>query len=64
MQKTDESFKIVGNGKGKTLQISMPLVDGQLSASGKSYTLASTGGFVEVPGTDVKINVVAIRKVR
>jgi len=61
MPKTDE-YKIVGNGKGKVLQVNMPLTEGVRSASGKSFTLASTGGFVEVPGTDVKVNIIAIRK--
>lgn len=35
-----------------------------LSSSGKSRTVASTGGFIAVPGTAIKINVNAIKPVR
>lgn len=32
-----------------------------LSSSGKSRTVASTGGFIPVPGTNVKLNINAIK---
>ena len=32
-----------------------------LSSSGKSRTVASTGGFVVIPGTEIKLNLNAIK---
>lgn len=58
---------------GDTKNVKIELIDGKiiitldaaadygLSSSGKSRTVASTGGFVVIPGTDVKINLNAIK---
>ena len=44
------------------LEIRQKLGAGTRSASGKSLTLVSTGGFKEVEGTDMRVNIIAIKK--
>jgi len=50
-------FKVTGN----KLVITAILEKGTLSSSGKSLVVASTGGFVPVDGTDLKVNLNVIR---
>jgi hypothetical protein len=51
-------FKIVKNGKGSALQITLPLTDGEMSKSGKSMVVASTKGIVD---SGLKVNGKALR---
>lgn len=44
------------------LEIRQKLGPGTRSMSGKSLTLVSTGGFTSVPESDVRVNVIAIKK--
>jgi len=45
------------------LEIRQKVTKGKLSASGKSTVVVSTGGFTEVEGDDIRVNLTAIRKV-
>ncbi len=54
------NIKVSQSGDKVTLEID-PTKDYGLSSSGKTHIVASTGGFVDVPGTDIKINATAIR---
>ena len=47
---------------GKTLTLTTALTAGTPSKTGKTLVLASSGGFISVPGADgVKINVTVIK---
>lgn len=48
--------------EGGYLEIRQKLGAGQISASGKSKVLVSTGGFKPVDGSEVRVNLVAITK--
>ena len=50
-------FKVTGN----KLTITVTLEKGTLSSSGKSLVVATTGGFVAVEGTDLKVNLNVIK---
>jgi len=47
--------------KGKTLLITCPLNGGVASKSGKSVVVATTNGFTEVPKSDIRVNLNAIK---
>ena len=47
---------------GGFLEIRQKLGAGQISTSGKSKVLVSTGGFKPVDGSEVRVNLVAISK--
>lgn len=47
---------------GGYLEIRQKLGSGQISASGKSNVLVSTGGFKPVEGSAVRVNLIAISK--
>ena len=49
--------------KGGYLENRQKVGKGKLSASGKNHTVVSTGGFTEVDGDDIRVNLTAIRKV-
>jgi len=56
---TDNGIKAVI--KGKTLTITTTLGKGKLSSTGKSYVVATSGGFMDVPGAGkVKLNLSVI----
>jgi len=42
--------------------INEAMVDVQPSASGKTFVLATSGGAVHVPGTQIKVNLTVYRK--
>jgi hypothetical protein len=44
------------------LVIRRKLTAGVRSASGKNLTVASTGGFVQIPDSDIRVNLIAIKK--
>jgi len=44
------------------LVIRRKLGTGVRSASGKNLTVASTGGFVAVPDSEIRVNLIAIKK--
>lgn len=44
------------------LTIKVKLDKGTLSASSKNLTVASTGGFQPIPNSDIRVNVIAIKK--
>jgi len=50
--------------EGKTLTVKMDISNGTPSASGKTIVVATTSGFVEVPGTSLRLslNVIKARK--
>jgi hypothetical protein len=50
--------------EGKTLTLKIELSDGQPSHSGKTIVVATTSGFTDVPGTNLRIsyNVIKPRK--
>ena len=50
--------------EGNVLKITLPLSDGTLSKSGKSKVVASTGGFVSVAGSNIKLSINAIKPLR
>jgi hypothetical protein len=47
--------------KNKSLIITCPLNGGTPSKTGKSLVVATTNGFVEVPNSDIKVNLNAIK---
>lgn len=47
---------------GGFLEIRQKIGVGTLSKSGKSHTVVSTGGFKAVEGSDVRVNLTAIKK--
>ena len=47
--------------KNGNLVITCAINGGVPSKSGKSLVVASTNGFVEVPGSDIKVNLNAIK---
>jgi len=47
--------------KNGNLVITCPINGGVPSKSGKSLVVASTNGFVEVKGSDIKVNLNAIK---
>ena len=47
--------------ENNVLMIDVPLSSGTPSASGKSLVVASTGGFIDIPGSEVRINLTAIK---
>lgn len=47
--------------KGKSLIITCPLNGGVPSKTGKSLVVATTNGFAEVPKSDIKVNLNAIK---
>jgi len=49
--------------KAGYLEIRQKLDAGRPSASGKNLTVATTGGFKDIEGTNVRINLTAIRPV-
>ena len=48
----------VENGK---LVITAPISTGVLSKSGKTKVVVSTGGFVDVPNSEIRVNLTAIK---
>jgi hypothetical protein len=50
--------------EGNKLTVVIPVTAGTTSSSGKSLVVATTSGFVAVPGTDLRIsiNVIKARK--
>jgi hypothetical protein len=48
--------------EGGYLEIRQKLGPGVLSGTGKSMVVVSTGGFKPIEGSDVRVNVIAIRK--
>lgn len=44
------------------LEIRTKLGPGRPSATGKNLVVASTGGFAQVEGSDIRVNLTAIRK--
>jgi hypothetical protein len=48
--------------QGGYLEIRQKLGEGVISGTGKSRVLASTGGFQAVDGSDIRVNLVAIKK--
>ena len=57
-QNGEEYIRIAGG----YLEIRQKLGSGQISASGKSTVLVSTGGFKPVEGSEVRVNLIAISK--
>ena len=58
-----------GNGAGEYIRVNGDYLEirqvigaGHTSATGKSTVVVSTGGFKPVEGTDLKVNLTAIRK--
>ena len=47
--------------KNKSLIITCPLNGGVPSKTGKSLVVATTNGFVEVPNSDIRVNLNAIK---
>jgi hypothetical protein len=47
--------------KNKTLIITCPLNGGTPSKTGKSLVVATTNGFVEVPNSNIRVNLNAIK---
>lgn len=45
------------------LEIRTKLGPGRPSATGKNLVVATTGGFAQVEGSDIRVNLTAIRKV-
>ena len=43
------------------LVIVAPISNGVLSKSGKSRVVVSTGGFVDVPNSEIRVNLTAIK---
>jgi len=60
-----------GNGKGGEyirvaegyLEIRQKVSAGKVSASGKNLCVCSTGGFKPIEGSDLRVNIVAIKSV-
>jgi hypothetical protein len=48
--------------EGGYLEIRQKMGPGVLSGTGKSHVLVSTGGFKAIEGSDVRVNLVAIKK--
>ncbi len=48
--------------EGGYLEIRQKLGPGTISGSGKSKVMVSTGGFKPIEGSDVRVNVIAIKK--
>jgi len=56
-----------GNGgyirvKDGHLEIRLPLGKGRPSSTGRNLVVVSTGGFQPVEGSDIKVNLTAIKK--
>jgi len=47
--------------EGNKLIITAPISSGTRSKSGKTLVVVSTGGFVAVPGSDIHVNLTAIK---
>ncbi len=48
----------------KVLIIEVAIGEGVMSKTGKSIVVASTNGFITIPGTDMKINLNVIKPVK
>lgn len=64
-----EEKKSKGNGTGAYIRIAGGYLEirqvigaGHVSATGKSTVVVSTGGFKPVEGSDIRVNLTAIRK--
>lgn len=44
------------------LEIRLPVSKGRPSSTGRNLVVVSTGGFTAVEGTDIKVNLTAIKK--
>lgn len=55
---TEEYIRV----KGSFLEIRQKIGKGTVSGSGRNMTVVSTGGFQGIEGSDIRVNLTAIKK--